>query len=76
VNQAPTVQGLLYFDAPTCRNRTEVPFQQKTLLPQHKEILLLALNKAVKAEAKLVASDELKVSQQVQDSNSFYTLPI
>lgn len=41
------------------------PSSRKTSCPNTQEILLLALNKAVKEEAKLVASDELKASQQV-----------
>lgn len=57
------------------KNRMQVYVQKKNLLPNIQEILLLASNKAVKGEAKLVTSDELKDCQKVQDSNSFHMLP-
>ena len=57
------------------RTECKFPSTRKTSCPNTQEILLLALNKAVKVEAKLVASDELKAFQQVQDSKSFHTLP-
>lgn len=50
------------------------PSSRKTSCPNTQEILLLALHKAVKEEAKLAASDELKASQEVQDSKGFHTL--
>lgn len=50
------------------------PSSRKTSCPNTQEILLLALHKAVKEEAKLAASDELKASQEVQDSKGFHML--